>query len=56
MTVHIHEIEESTDEDLNEEDETPIDDENPAPEEVDIEDLLGFSMNHTLAQRESRFQ
>ena len=39
MTVHIHEIEESTDEDLNEEDKTPINGKDSTPEEVDIADL-----------------
>ena len=38
-------------EDLNEEDEIPIDDEDPASEEVDVEDLLTFGITHTLAQR-----
>ena len=39
LTVHLLKIEESTDEDLNEEDKTPIDGKNSTPEEVDIADL-----------------
>ena len=47
---------ESTNKDLNEEDKMPRDIKDPAPEKVDVEDVLTFGITVMLDQRESKFQ
>ena len=54
-TARLRELERSDDQDLDDEDETPMDDD-PAPEEIDVADLLAFGLAIAVDRGRSRFQ